>query len=604
VRYGVALALVAIAACCDYLLPPVYGESHYFFFSAAILAGALFGSLGPGLLATVVSALVSAYFFVAPFHSFQIEALEAAQRLALFVVEGAIISSVGHVIRANRTPELISTLGRYASAVVLVSGAAILKLVFFPTLERHLPFTFFYSAIVATSWVAGAAPGLLASGLSAACVYYLFSGSAGGTSPGNPGLLLFVLEATGLCLLTATFRQRLVETEGQLGRVFDDSPLGILIIEAGSRILKGNPAFQQLLRADKRQLEGRALTDLVHPDSRQRVRTFLDHLTRQQTLSNAEEVCLVGDTTVVWANLRGSWIRESANNAQTCMVMVEDITERRKTEDVLRETEARLQRGQRMEAIGMFAGGVAHDFNNLLAVMFGYCERLLNQEELRGPGRRYAEELLQTAKTAADLTRQLLTFARGQPRRDQVIGVNKLVTETTGLLQRLIGARIELKTELAPDAGQVRADSSQLQQVLMNLAANARDAMPSGGHLTIHTSRTKVAASGTADAALPVGQYVTLQVADTGHGMDEATRARIFEPLFTTKDLEKGTGLGLATVQSIVTKLGGYIGVESSPGNGTSFSIHLPSADQEPERLPQLASAAQVTPLGRHSAHD
>jgi PAS domain S-box-containing protein len=479
VRYGVALLLVAFAACCNYLLPPVYSESHYFFFSAAILASALFGGLGPGLLATSVSALASAYFFIAPFRSFQIEAPEAAQRLALFVVEGAIISSVGHVIRANRTPELISTLGRYASAVVLVSGAAILKLVFFPSLERHLPFTFFYSAIVATSWVAGAGPSLLASGLSAACVYYLFSSSAGGTSPGNPGLLLFALEATGLCLLTATFRQRLVETEGQLGRVFEDSPLGILIIERESRILKANPAFQQLLCADERQLEGRALTDLVHPDSRDRVRTFLDHLTRQQTRSNGEEVCFVGDTTMVWANLRGSWIRESANNAQTCMVMVEDITERRKTEEVLRETEARLQRGQRMEAIGMFAGGVAHDFNNLLAVMFGYCERLLNQEELRGPGRRYAEELLQTAKTAADLTRQLLTFARGQPRRDQVIEVNKLVTETAGLLRHLIGPRIELETELAPDAGQVRADPSQLQQVLMNLAANARDAMPS-----------------------------------------------------------------------------------------------------------------------------
>ena len=179
--------------------------------------------------------------------------------------------------------------------------------------------------------------------------------------------------------------------------------------------------------------------------------------------------------------------------------MVEDITERRKAEEALRETEVRLQRGQRMEAIGMFAGGVAHDFNNLLAVIFGCCERLLDQGELRGEGRRCAQETLQTAKTGADLTRQLLAFARRQPRRDQVIEVNTLVSETAGLLQRLIGPRIELETELAPDAGRVRADPSQLQQVLMNLAANARDAMPSGGRLTIHTSRTKVAASGATD---------------------------------------------------------------------------------------------------------
>jgi PAS domain S-box-containing protein len=581
VRYGVALVLVAFAACCNYLLPPVYGESHYFFFSAAILAGSLFGGLGPGLLATAVSALTSAYFFIAPFHSFRIEAPETAQRLAMFIVEGAIISSVGQVIKNNRTPELVSTLGRYTSAAVLVGGAVILKLMFFPALEQRLPFTFFYSAIVVTSWVAGAAPGFLAIALSAACIYLLFSGYE--IYPGKPGLLLFVLEATGLCLLTATFRQRLVETEAQLGRVFEDSPLGILIIERGTRILKANPAFRQLLGADKLCLEGRALTDLVHPDSRERVGTFLEHLIQQQTIDAAEEVCLAGDSTTAWVNLRGSWIRESANPAQTCMVIVEDITERRKTEKALRETEVRLLRGQRMEAIGMFAGGVAHDFNNFLTVIFGCCERLLGLEELRGEGRRYAEEILQTAKTASGLTRQLLAFARQQPRSDQVIELNRLVIETASLLQRLMGPRIELETELAPDVGRVRADPSQLQQVLMNLAANARDAMQAGGRLTIRTSRTKVAASESVEASSSGGQYVTLQVTDTGHGMDETTRAHIFEPLFTTKDLEKGTGLGLATVHSIVTKLGGYIGVESSPGNGTCFRIQLPSAILDPE---------------------
>jgi PAS domain S-box-containing protein len=592
VRYGVALVLVAFAAVCNYLLPPVYGESHYFFFSAAILASSLFGGLGPGLLATAVSALASAYFFIAPFHSFRIEAPEAAQRLTIFIVEGAIISAVGRVIKNNRTPEVVSPLGRYTSAAVLVGGALILKVIFFPALERRLPFTFFYSAIVVTSWVAGAAPGFLATALSAACIYRLFSGYD--IYPGKPGLLLFILEATGLCLLTANFRQRLVETEAQLGRVFEDSPLGILIIEEGARILKANPAFRQLLGPDKLRLEGRTLTDLVHPDSRQRVGAFLEHLIQDQTVDAAEEVCVAGDTTTAWVNLRGSWIRKSANPAQTCMVIVEDITERRKTEEALRETEVRLLRGQRMEAIGMFAGGVAHDFNNLLAVIFGCCEGLLTIDELRGEGRRYAEEILQTAKTAADLTRHLLAFARRQPRRNQVIELNRVVTETARLLQRLIGPRIELETELAPDVVLVRADPSQLQQVLMNLAANARDAMHSGGRLTIRTSRTKVAASGPVDPSSPAGQYVTLQVADTGHGMDETTKAHIFEPFFTTKDLEKGTGLGLATVHSIVTKLGGYIGVESSPGNGTSFRIHLPSAILDPEGPPQVVEHNRV----------
>jgi signal transduction histidine kinase len=159
--------------------------------------------------------------------------------------------------------------------------------------------------------------------------------------------------------------------------------------------------------------------------------------------------------------------------------------------------------------------------------------------------------------------------------------VNRFITESVGLLRRLVGSRIVLQLQLAPDAGQVLADPSQLQQVLMNLIANARDAMQFGGRLTINTSMTEVAASGTDTMEIPPGHYVALQVADTGHGMDEATQARIFEPLFTTKDIEKGSGLGLATVQSIVKKLGGSIRVESSPGNGARFWIYLPSVDQQ-----------------------
>jgi PAS domain S-box-containing protein len=585
VRYGAAFVLVAVAGVCNYLMPPVYGESHYFFFSAAILASALFGGLGPGLLATAVSALVSAYLFIAPFYSFRVEAPEAARRLAVFVVEGAIISSVGNVIRDNRALELISTWRRYASAVVLVAGAAVFKVLLFPTLERQVPFTFFYSAVVTTSWVGGAAAGLCATLLAMVASYYLFLRDGAGT-PGNPALVLFALESTGLCLLTALFRQRLAETEANLGRVFEDSPTGILIVEAGGRILKANPAFRQILRFDKGRIKGHSLTNVVHPDCHERVRTFLDRLIHQGGVGVVEEVCLVQDTAMAWVNLRGSWIRQNASGVETCLVMVEDITERRKVEEALRETQRRLERGQRIEAIGMFAGGIAHDFNNLLAVIFGCCERQLVQKNLLPDARGCIEEILETAKTAAELTHQLLVFARRQPGSSQVIAVNGLVTESAALLRRLLGARIELKTELAANAGRVRADPGQLQQILMNLAVNARDAMPSGGHLTIQTSRTDVPAAESVQAPLPARPYVTLQVADSGHGMDDGTRARIFEPLFSTKDLEKGTGLGLATVHSIVSKLGGYISVESAPGHGARFSIHLPSVDSHEDSSP------------------
>ena len=227
----------------------------------------------------------------------------------------------------------------------------------------------------------------------------------------------------------------------------------------------------------------------------------------------------------------------------------------------------------------MFAGGIAHDFNNLLTIILGWSQHLLAEEKLPGAVRKSSEEILQAAKAAADLTHQLLSFARRQPTGNQIVDVNRLVAETTGLLRRLIGARIQLVTTLAPEAGTVRADPSQLQQVLMNLAANARDAMPDGGRLTISTARISRTGSQTAGAPMSAENYVMLQVADTGHGMDETTRARLFEPFFTTKDLGKGTGLGLATVRSIVTKLEGDIGVESSPGTGACFSIYIPSAN-------------------------
>jgi PAS domain S-box-containing protein len=586
--------MVAVAACCNFFLPPVYGESHYFFFSAAVLASSLFGGLGPGLLATSASALSSAYLFIVPFHSFQVEAPEAAERLAMFVIEGAIVSSVGRVIRDNRTPELASPLRRYAAAVILVAGATILKLIFFPTLERHLPFTFFYSAIVATAWVAGVGPGLVASAISAVSVYYFFSLAPSAAAPGNPGVALFGLEAMAICLLTGSFRQRLVETEAHLGRVFEDSPLGILIIEQGSQILKANPAFRQFLRLDERErpderkLEGRPVRDLVHPDFQERVQAFLEHLILQQSVAVVEEVCIPRGSSVARANLYGSWIHEGLERSQTCLVMVEDITERLKAEEALRETEARLLRAQKMETIGMLVGGVAHDFNNLLSVIFGACERMLYDKSLPAEARESVEEIFQTAKTAAELIRQLLTFARRKPRTDQVVEVNQLVTETASLLNRMIGSQIELETVFATESGTVRADPCQLQQVLMNLATNARDAMPSGGRLTIRTSRTSVAAARRPDAR--AGQYVTVEVADTGQGMDEATRARIFEPLFTTKGLDHGTGLGLATVHSIVKKLGGHIRVQSALGEGTCFWIHLPAADRESEGPPETVA--------------
>ena len=579
-RYGLAVVLVAIAGGCNYLMPPVYGESHYYFFSAAILGTALYAGLGPGLLATALSALASAYLFIAPFHTFRIEASEAMERLAMFLVEGAVISSVGHLIRENRTPELDSKWRRYLSAALLVAGATVLKILVFPSLQRHLPFTFYYSAVVAATWVGGAGPGFGAIVLSATCAYFLFFRFGAFPTQADPGLMLFALDATGICLLTGIFRQRLLKSEVCLAHVFQDSPAGILVLDGSAKILKANPAFEQLLHTNPGGLAGRPFLELVDASSHERTHEFLARLNEQE-MAYSEEIELVHAGTTAWVVIRGSPMRRISHNLLCCMLLAEDVTELRKAEEALRRLEVRLERAQRVEALGLFAGGIAHDFNNLLVIIFGSCDKLLSFKELPEEARAYAGEILDTAKAAAALTRQLLDFARRQPRSDQIqaVDLNRFITESIGLLQRLLGSRIVLQLELAPDVGQVRADPSQLQQVLMNLAANARDAMQFGGKLRINTSMMEFAASGTDISEIPPGLYVALQVADTGHGMDEATRARIFEPLFSTKDIEKGSGLGLATVQSIVKKFGGSIRVESSPGNGARFWIYLPSVD-------------------------
>jgi signal transduction histidine kinase len=248
---------------------------------------------------------------------------------------------------------------------------------------------------------------------------------------------------------------------------------------------------------------------------------------------------------------------------------------RREAEETkLRE---QLLLAQKMESVGRLAGGVAHDFNNLLTVILGNVELLLAETGSDDPKRGALEEIAQAGSKAADLTRQLLALGRRQVVRPRLLDLNALVTGLEPLLRRLLGEDLELRVERAADPGWVRADPSQLEQVVMNLVINARDAMPEGGRLTLATANAELPASdaGGLPPAAP-GAYVMLAVKDTGQGMDEATRAQIFEPFFTTKAPGKGTGLGLATVYGIVKQSAGIIRVESAPGQGSTFRVYLP----------------------------
>jgi len=275
-------------------------------------------------------------------------------------------------------------------------------------------------------------------------------------------------------------------------------------------------------------------------------------------------------------------LRDSDGQVSGAICMSLDITDRKQLEEQLRQA-------QKMEAVGRLAGGIAHDFNNLLMVIQGYSDLLVERLPDGDPLRRNAEQIQMASQRASSLTRQLLAFSRKQMLAPKILNVQSVVAEMEKILRRLIGEDVQLETSSAPDLGLIKADRSQIEQVILNLAVNARDAMPQGGRLTIETANVELDASYShPPAVLSPGRYVMLAVTDNGCGMDAETQAHVFEPFFTTKEKGKGTGLGLATVYGVVKQSGGYVWVYSEPGRGTSFKIYLPRIEET------------AVPAGRH----
>jgi PAS domain S-box-containing protein len=367
-------------------------------------------------------------------------------------------------------------------------------------------------------------------------------------------------------------------SERRLRTLFETVNLVVLGLDAHGRVDYVNPYLLALTGYAPNEVTGRDWIQTFIPEAqRPRMEGVFHELIERESHSHYQNPIVTKEGAERMISWHNTVVRDERGRATGTLSIGEDITEQRKLE-------AQLLQAQKMEAVGRLAGGVAHDFNNILTAVFGYLDLVTEELPPESPARDDVSELRTVALRAAGLTRQLLAFSRQQVLQPVVLNLNDVVENLQKMLGRLIGEDVALETVLAGDLSNVRADPGQIEQVILNLAVNARDAMPTGGRLTIETANVTLG-EGYVDRHKPAvpGRYVMLAVTDSGTGMDEATMARIFEPFFTTKEKGKGTGLGLATVYGIVKQSGGYIWAYSEVGHGTTFKIYLPEVDQPVE---------------------
>ena len=364
--------------------------------------------------------------------------------------------------------------------------------------------------------------------------------------------------------------------EADFRSVVEDAPYGIYRASITGRFLQVNPALQKMLGyEDEQDLLSRDLAKDIfrHNGEYQRLTELLG---KTSDIKDIELEWNKSDGTPITVRCSGHCIHDENGFPKHFEVFAEDVTEKR----VL---ERQLRMAQKMEAIGRLSGGIAHDFNNLLGVIIGYSRVLKRALGAGNPLCDHALEIEKAGERAASLTKQLLAFSRQQVLTPAILDLNALASDMEGMLPRLLGEDVKVSLQLDPELGSVRADQSQIEQIIMNLAVNARDAMPNGGQLTIRTANFEIDQTYTRNhPGSKTGSYVLLAVIDTGTGMTAETLTHMFEPFFTTKERGKGTGLGLATVYGIVKQSNGYIWADSAPGKGTSFQIFLPRHAGQP----------------------
>jgi two-component system cell cycle sensor histidine kinase/response regulator CckA len=393
-------------------------------------------------------------------------------------------------------------------------------------------------------------------------------------------VFLFDLYTIYQQILIHRFRRQLSEQEQMFRLITENAEDLITVVDRDGKRLYDSPGYLKLGYSTEETVRA-PFPEQVHPDDHAaltaaRIETFATGVGRRVEYRFRRND---GD----WRTLEStrSPVRNHRGEIEKIVIVSRDISERKQAEELLRRRDEQLRQSQKMEAVGRLSGGIAHDFNNLLGVIIGYSESIEQRLAPGDPLRKSAEEIRKAGERAASLTHQLLAFSRQRVLQAQILDLNALVTDMGKMLTRLIGMHIELTINLAADLERVKAEQSQIEQVIVNLVVNARDAMPEGGKLLIETSNLDVNQNFASDFPfLQPGPHVLLTVTDTGVGMDADTRRHIFEPFFTTKGPGKGTGLGLATVYGVVKQSGGGVIVDSQPGKGSTFKIFLPQTQE------------------------
>ena len=573
-RYCVAFAAVALAAALRVSLDPfLVWKTPFAFFALAILFSALYCGRGPGLTATLLSVLSGAYLLLEPRFDFRaVEAADAANLLR-FAIVGAAASFLGGRLRESEQT-VRALLDSAAQAVLAVDREG--RIVLANRLAGEMfgygrdellgrPLALLLPEEIPTIHPKGRGPDLAGT-------------RRDGTSfPAEVGLSHIETQQGTMAIAFVsdiTERKRaerdLRQSDERFRHLFEADIIGIMISN-GQDILESNDHFLRMLGYTREEFFARQMTwrEITPPELIDISERTLLSLLDTGVCPAFEKAYIRKDGTRVPVLLAAVDLRHPEESSLLWFVV--DLTERKNLENQFRQA-------QKLEMIGQLAGGVAHDFNNLLTVVLGYSAMILSRIDQNHPFRSALEQISAAANRATGLTRQLLTFSRQNQGAPTDLPLDALVLSISNMLQRLIGEQIEMIVSADAEKGFIHADTVLIEQVIVNLAVNARDAMPEGGQLVIETSCITVSDEfACLCLSVPLGAYVSLQVTDTGTGMTQEVQARLFEPFFTTKEPGKGTGLGLSTVYGIVKQSGGSIAVHSSPGIGTTLRILFPA---------------------------